>query len=102
MVLQDLKADKEWFVKACIQMKKQYDEQSRLVKQNLKIDQPLFVNHMVLRKQFLISYVQPFPGCTDQIVFTELTHFINPDQFRNGVLIISSECIWFLFLNNFI
>ena len=91
MVLQDLKEDKEWFIKACIQMKKQYDEQSRLVKQNLKIDQSLFVNHMVLRKQFVISYVQPFPGCSDQMVFTELAHFINPDQFRNGVLVISSE-----------
>ena len=90
----ELVADRDWLIKACALMKKLYDEQSKLVKQNkqnLINNEPIFIYHVVMKKRFVISYIQPFHGCVDEMVFEELAPFMNPNQFKNGVLVVSSK-----------
>ncbi|XP_066912758.1 uncharacterized protein [Clytia hemisphaerica] len=88
----ELIADRDWLIKACALMKKRYEEQSKLVKQNkqnLIDNEAIFINHVVMKRRFVISYIQPFHGCVDEMVFEELSPFVNPNQFKNGVLVVS-------------
>jgi len=93
MVIQnnELKEDRDWLMKACVRMKKRFDEQSKIVKQNLAHEEPIFMGHVVLKKSFVVSFIQPFRGCLGEVNFNELEHFVNPSYNKNGVLVISSK-----------
>ena len=91
MISKELTIDKDWLIKACGLMKKHYEEQLKLVRQNQKIiDDPIFTNHVVMKQRYVISYIQAFPG-VDQVVIKELSQFGNPTQFKNGILVLSSK-----------
>ena len=87
----EINEDKDWLIKACVHMKKKFIEQSKIIKQNLAHEEPIFMGHVVLKKHFVLSFIQPFQGCLGEVNFNELEHFVNPIHNQDGILVISSK-----------
>lgn len=84
--------DAELILQIKKQVSKAYNENNKLQKQRGLVSTlvPVFVHHFVLKKQFIVSYVQAYDDAVNNVYIDGLDSMLHPKLFRNGAFIISS------------
>lgn len=83
--------DAELILQIKKQVSKAYNENNKLQKQRGLVSTlvPVFVHHFVLKKQFIVSYVQAYDDAVNNVYIDGLDSLLHPKLFRNGAFIIS-------------
>lgn len=95
--LKDLKDDAKLLSDIERQTRKIFNDANKLRKQAalMSVDSSVFTCSHTFRKEYLCTYIRAYESAIEELQFDELKNMVNPSIFKNGVMILSSKCIFF-------
>jgi len=91
MTIKDLKEDVKLLFDIEKQTKKMYNDANKLRKQAASMtgDSSVFTCSHTFRDGYLCTYIRAYDGAVEEMQFEEFKNLINPNVFKNGVLVMS-------------